>query len=758
MNSLDWSNYKGEYIYRDENVTTEYLFNHQLNMVSNILKANISAESKNINKVIGISGERGSGKSSFLYTLEHSINNRFIEKDKDYYALRPIDPNYLDRNMGLLEIILATLYEEISIYISENKSKSLSKAKEVRALIIEQIELQTNVRSETYFRKNATPEDIAIEFNRRIKIKESYEDIFKIFWSVMTNNREDEYKAGLLVILIDDLDIVDNSLIYEMLEDIKQILGQSVSTIITYRKNQLEHSLYDIKLKENKEILGKFVDDNEIRKQGNTYIEKLIAKGNIVTLDSDEFLETTLEGFFNADQKLLQGLKDRNFESSKSVIDNIYIIIEKNVLINIKSQNDDERDTFESLFTLRNTIQFFELCETKFKTIRYKDKLTSLKNNLQVFKEYIINIIELMEFTEEETQIIHGWMRARSNAKNYFLYKSLAKILEINNPADILNTSIVQNYNVSLADVMEILYDNNARNNMRFIMKTLYSIELLSSLINDIYIESNGKIQFKEMTYQSDKTPYLSQCSGDKVNKYWETNYYNLTRYKMTPKSLMKDRFIIKVTSNQKKNLNFDDYGTLNKILYTTIAYYGDIRKTARSRGKLEIPLRIPSYKYREYFLPILGNGLQKNSEDINQAKYYYNFRASNTYPCDFFTCLVKESHLNRLIEGKNVYLFYSLFDFDLAFRAYYDVKRGDELVKTTVKTVNEVISTWGKYENRLGKILIDNDNVEDDEIFNESSNILKYIAPLEKDKSEDKHDKSEDEDGVDELIETETE
>ena len=56
------------------------------------------------NTVVGIAGERGSGKTSFLHSLKDALS-------EDYYVLDIVDPSDFGTDMSILEFFLAYLFE-----------------------------------------------------------------------------------------------------------------------------------------------------------------------------------------------------------------------------------------------------------------------------------------------------------------------------------------------------------------------------------------------------------------------------------------------------------------------------------------------------------------------------------------------------------------------------------------------------------------------------------------------------------------------
>lgn len=290
MDRINWSKYKREYVYKEKE---NYLFKPQLDKLVSLVAEISEDNDTHANKVIGINGERGSGKSSLLHTFKHYIENYDPEKNARYYVLKPIDPNYLDSKMGLLEIVLTYLYDAVDEKLKDQREKGydVTTAKQLRDDIIKQIAFQANLRQDKSFRDRSVPSDLINEFRNRINFSEAYNQLFKRCWALLKEKSCETYQPGNMIILIDDIDIVDNENIYKMLEDIKRVLGKNVTTVLTYRKEQLHNSLYDVKIQENKNLIAKeLINNKEIIKQGDTFLEKLVIKNHVIEMNESEYL------------------------------------------------------------------------------------------------------------------------------------------------------------------------------------------------------------------------------------------------------------------------------------------------------------------------------------------------------------------------------------------------------------------------------------------------------------------------------------
>lgn len=721
-NQINWSKYKHEYVVKDAD--ENYIFKEQFKKLESLIKMNlkndtICTEDEDIfNRLIGIAGERGSGKSSLLKTLKYSLEKNFEEHN--YYVLPIIDPNKLDNQMGILEIILSNLYLalEKKRKVQANPSMVFN---EIIRKILKQIGVVTKITiQQGDIRKNFSNEEILEQYHKRLLFEESFHDLFAEIWSVLKDKPKESYKRGYLIVLIDDIDLVNNSLVYTMLENIKKVLSVNVTTIVTYRPMQLINSIYDNKIKENEKLLNyHMIDESEIRLQTATYIEKMIMQNHLVTMPlKEEIIYLSLDQLFMGED--LKKLQNVGFNEKDSVINNIYHIIKKRTLININSLDINERTLYESSFTLRGIIQIFEFLFEDLKPIENSSNKKTLEfgvleKNLKMIRKYFISVSDQL-LDMEEREILSRWDLVDARSKNYIVYKDVYHRLmeesnltkkEFNNNEDfkdLLAINRVEAYNVCLGDVIEIinLYKDNTGtklSNYHFIytVKILYSIELLSSLISEVFEHSMDGLRAKFDFVEKDSNYYFKERNADveqsKMNVFWSTKYYNLTRYKIIPETvswLSQKRDKLSIKYNAENDSFFD------KILYTSVADEGNVKisrfKIADLNSDAYLMKQDPHrFRYRNYFLFRLNKESKLHESDELRNKEHSVVRKNNLYPFDPYSFLVKERYLAK-IEEKFNYLFYSLFDVDIILTKNHDNKHGQGY-SDLLKSVNEIVS-----------------------------------------------------------------
>ncbi|WP_214853070.1 P-loop NTPase fold protein [Exiguobacterium sp. s166] len=731
------------------------MFNEQINKINKLILLNKSNEESSclenddkFNRLIGIAGERGSGKSSLLKTLKFQLEKK---TDYDNYLVLPIiDPNKIDTQMGILEIILSNLYLAVE-KMREKSYESINEFNEISRKIVSQLGIVSKLSfSKSDFRKNFSNEEILNQYHKRLLFEDDFHSLFADVWSILKEKPKKNYRRGYLVILIDDIDLVDNSLVYKMLEDVKSVLSNNVTVIVTYRHTQLLNSVYDSKIQENNNLLVyKIIDDSEIRLQTATYIEKMFMQNNIIKMPiKEEVIYLPLKKFFSDVE--LKLLVENGFVLQNSIIKNIYDVIKRKTLIDIYSLDINERTLYESNLTLRGIVQILEFLYEDLEDIvkPYGEKKLNkkyLETNLKKLKSYFLSVSEqLLDVTEKK--ILEKWDLVDEQSKNYIVYKELYIQLmaqkDFNSDTNIsqeefgnlLAINRIEAYNVCLGDVIEIfnVYKDNISSNLSkyhfiYTLKILYSIELLTSLLIEIFYEDDN--QYNTFFELSDESNYYFKSRDNnlsKKNMYWYTKYYHLTRYKIIPENitwLSKKSDVLKIKYIQFINNNDSEvkiYKFLDKILYTSVSTFGDVKGTSRIRVRdlnsssyllTQDPHR---YRYRYNFLFRFNSDSKLHESDEIRNNELTSFRKSDYYSFDPYSYLVKENYLSNVIYHYN-YLFYSLFDIDIILTKNHDSKSKNKSAYVNLfSSVNEIYSEILQNEEyNLGKFISSNKSKE---------------------------------------------
>ena len=140
--SIDWSKIKAEYVLSEEDYNKNtYLFKEQISNVSQICESFFDSCGNiklNVNKTIGIVGERGSGKSSFMGTLRNQLS--------DYHVFELVDPSIFDDSLSILELFMSEIYKSVNEPDSKNTDYNSNLHKQ-KIEILEQIKNMTGILS-----------------------------------------------------------------------------------------------------------------------------------------------------------------------------------------------------------------------------------------------------------------------------------------------------------------------------------------------------------------------------------------------------------------------------------------------------------------------------------------------------------------------------------------------------------------------------------------------------------------------------------
>lgn len=713
MSKVNWNKYKQAYILTEENIDDiNYLFRDQLDKVKSLVKSlrEPKAHTTATNKVIAISGERGSGKSSLLGTIKSAIE--YDNELKDCWVIGVIDPNEFSDSMGILELILTRMYNEIKEKKSAEKVNCQNELTRDLLRWLDVIAKEKNSSKDFYAK--LTDVEILDQFNKRLTIVDEMGNLFERAWKYKMG--KDDYQVGNVVLLIDDLDLVENKRIYKMLEEIKQVLSVNVVTIISYRPKQLLNSIQDAKLIENKNLLKQmFIDEAEVTKQATTYSEKLVPRTHLIQMPrSEEVLNKKLEVVFKDEDEILND--NYRFIKGRSIIENIYHAIEKLVLINIKGIHVNERSLYEASFNLRTVIQTYEFIIDILK--KHDTDKNNLLSNVKNLRDYFYQNSEDLLYDYNFASITR-WLQAEADFKNYYIYQDIYNSLineklhpciEICESLDnLLNINRIQAYNISLGDIVEIIEEYKIKTAFTpqkyhyiYVLKIMYSLSMLESLITEIYYVDTNQLKLRYKYIEKDNNFYFSETEENLSNKFWDSTYYKITRYKIVPESIE----LFRLKFKKQRIYIYEklvDYNLLDKVLYSNYTSTSEIKKIARHRGNKEIR-DVLNHRYRIVFEYRNPGESKYSSSDIYRLSEDNSIENNRLYDWDIYTYFVKEQYLNRAID-ENLYVFYSMFDIDILLTKSYD--------RVTSKLENNIMYMFNKL-NRVWK-----------EIFSKKENLF---------------------------------
>lgn len=717
---INWSQYHKPIVLEGKDPDLNYLLKDELDKI--LKKVNEFHElykksSKDIDfetpMNIGISGERGSGKTSLLKTLKNKL------EDKNYYVFDIIDPNLLSSDLNVLEIIISNIYQKVTqiklddIYINQkiiNKLKTVMKA------------LSIQRQGTRYFNKDNPSIDMLDEINDVVNLGDILNEILDSFKEILNiYNKNKEYKD--LVLIIDDLDLLENDHIYKFLSQIQEYLNTKVIIIFAYREDQLENSLFEKKIKYNENLLDlKKIDYMEVDKQINSILLKLIpVKNRIKLYNQREILDMNYEKIFSSIDINEEQMKSNNLYVEKkdkkniSVEDWIYEKIVYSTKLYIKPVDERESVVLFLPSSLREFIQFAEHIanykelsndEEKVDTIIYYKELTS---NIDYFKNFFRGRIN-EHIAMEEKEFIDNWEYATSYQKNYLAFHYFLRKLKDNNTFKdmskrvnyekyyFFDLEIVQNFNLRLSDVYEVIemYKSYIGVSSKdffpvYYFKVFYSIELLELLIKslDNILNKNIEIQNDNKNLRA----YLELINTSFMPEKF--NYFEYTRER-DPEDYIFDSHPKEL--DEKENIIF-----INSFLNNKLSVSSDIRKG--------ILLNHSSFRYREIYSYNILNFESTELKDVfdNRGRYFI----------EYYVPVGQKNYVLKALEDIKArkpsvnYLFYSMFHIDNFVRKTYSRRSSSEsgkyiytinIIEGLFKEINEFYNSYNFNTQSKGK------------------------------------------------------
>lgn len=719
MAELNWNVVKSEIFYRkgSSNENSEYLFKSQLEQIKeyvNLVNKDNCSISKNNNKIIGIIGERGSGKSSLLGTVSNHL-------DEDYIVFKTINPSILNVKISIIELFLSEMYKEVVDYTKGNNNDLNmnpfdDSLKDDRRIILNKLKeitkMFSNLNNNEEFRKETPSLDVLNNIAEITSFDEKLVSLIESFIGYVNKKYNNSKKE--IVICIDDLDLVPNNEIYSILEDIQKYLSKNVIVIIAYRGKQLYDSVMHKKVQENsvlsrknEHLIGQYIDGNEIKNQTSKYIEKFIPSSQkIYLLDNSQVLNKPIVDFLlplveTEDNDIAKRDKitkvfitgyslstDSKISNKITVSDWLYSAIKIKTKIDLKPVDKKEESEYILPSNIRGMFHFIEIIHENMKAIDNKDinnlenhGLDDLIGNIQFLKNTLASSAK-ERFSEKDQNLYEQWEIADYSSKNYVIYENLfwrindseGKKLNIypkENLDSLLRITEIQTYNISIGDVYSILEEykkvsDNEIEKIYFIycLKIFYSILLLDLYLTAAQERNNNNIYLER---------YLLIINAKIMPD--DFVYFGISTYEKNIDVRFESYY--KLNKNKKNNLSF-----IEKITYSDVSVGGEVR--VLNRAKLE-------------------NTYTKGKYDIFKYRYFFNYEElflinGTQYLYDPFTFMTKKIYVKETIEQlgiKNNYIFYSLFDIDIFVRINYtrQSQQNESDLKYSLRKINKIFN-----------------------------------------------------------------
>lgn len=755
------------------------LFGEQLTKISTLCKnlsENIDSDSKGKKQdigytknssestVIGVVGERGSGKSSVMASAKNMLT------EEGFLVIGPIDPSIFDDSLSILELFLSSIFNIIKNDCQDfiDKSENTKIYSELKKALKT---LGNMRRTDDKYIENNTTVEVMLDYHARLNFKKQLEDIINLTLKIC--KEQDICQMGRIVVCIDDLDMVENDRIYQMTEDIRKYLSGSAIVLLSYREQQLNDAITHKKIVENKELLEKnMVSKSEIATQVSKYLEKLTPHTQQVYLPKEEELynkklSDLLQDLIESDddnesitkEKFLNSKFSFSANVTSPIKDWVFKSLEYLLRLNLKPNDASENQkgiyptNLRGLLTLIEVISQIHEKNSFEDTSSTKEISTNIQKNIIDYREYLHNYAFSVLSTDDYT-LITSWETHEPEEKNYFVYRTLSERLRDMVDLDeygkifLLPIRRMEPYNITLADVYDIFetyksYVSSEENSnysikLIYFFKVFYSLlltELYCSAYLDYYENSNGINSLPSFT-SNNLEAYLKIINTRAIPE----SVFKGVNEGTSEKLLGEFRYYYPQLENDS-NYNEVYITFLNKVVFSPLTAKGDVLKVARLTSENSISISDPRiYRYREVFsyeeiVPKKTDSKESSPQDnessyslINTRIYSYDpfvFMTKKTYIVDSFRAI-------RQGEEKLNYVIISLFDIDLFMRRNFT--RHSEQNFNTLEYVAGAINRFVRKDDKYDLFLINPPILKQLKDGNNTS--IQYNAPYKENRS----------------------
>lgn len=670
-----------------------YLFHKEAEAIKDLAAANTGNKGQAVGaQVIGVFGERGSGKTSLLKTIEgldlSSLEDKSSVEGTDespkkvtILKLPMIDPTVISDSLSLIEILMGKIWVEFK---SEKETSNLTcnnndnckdnfrtaEKTEMTTALKDVIRVMAEIKGGA---KNFYVDVPSISILEKIEKRERFAELvknvidryIKYLVQKMGENSKATDESFKLMILIDDLDLVSPNMIYAMMEDIRQYLPATVVVVLACRNTQLIQAINQNNLQNNADLLAhRMMDLDEIQNRTTKYINKLIPLSHRVYMPSNR------ANYSNQANLLLHGILDDAADSTETVESYIVSNIEKQTGFSIAPVSESEKTTRFLPVNLRGLMQLA--------TFLKQMKPGKTTENLGILQEFY-DSHSRDTLNEQHFEILKEWRETADSRKNYFIYHKIRNMYyancakpsdpEVDKKFDNVNalftrpTYQFEPYNITLANVVSILeiykttFQSEEVNQFVYLTKVFYSI-YLGEIVANIKVPS-------------DKIP---------VDLCW-SKYHEIINGKFIPDSF----YYLAGADREDALLNFDstidenaDNMTRPFDLFLKLVY-SDIAASSNTRGNRKGEFETANYQ--KYYIR------SANKRDYIGSAYYY----------DPMVALLKADYLQTASQN-NGFILTSLFHIDTILRRSFGRKsdnNGTKFLGKQLREVNDLIAHW---------------------------------------------------------------
>ena len=754
--AINWEEYKQPIVLKCkywDGIPEHYMFSKELGRIRHILddfnkvaedsKKNGQADEcdagkmfiqKEMSRVIAISGERGSGKTSLLKSLKNIL-------EKVYHVFDIIGPEVLSSDLSIIDIFVSMLRDIVNSLDSECFStcvltKLNAQLKSITAAI------SVDKQKEDYFKNGHSDSSILESLNKRVHLDVLFGTFLQDLLAILQTNNKNPKD---FVLIIDDLDLVKNQLIAKLLNDIQRYLDKKIIIIFAYRKRQLENSLFEDLITDNQRLLEhEVIDNEEIFSQINQFLLKLVPLGNRVSLfPNNDLLNKKMWVILKSiDLGLDEEL--RIFKANNESINNkenleltvedwFYKFIFIRTDLNIRPIDSRENTKLLLPQSLREIIQVAEIF-SEMKPLKrdkgYTKFFQELIENLYGFNQYIdYKITSQFNANLSMLNFFREWDSAKPYSKNHLTYSYIYNLSKNSEqlsgksgeyPFNLWNR---EEYNLTIGDVLAIIEEWKRLPNKLYkhldyhffyLIKINYSIYLSSKLFQAF--AKRREIRNIIEKFEEKRKLYLETVKGDTEYNYEQEYEESLSALTSQLPELID--YLQVVNSNfMPQEFSFLDY-VKGYTLEDYVLFFPTISSFKVNKDNKDD--KDFYYKFIQMFinseLPVLGDISQNIKNGVSQfifRKFYtYTpfFRPKNrNYQINFFIWPTKLEYLVEILLGldnlyntdesdklPSKYIYKNVFHTDIFIRRNYASRYSRNLkynFTKALRSINDILS-----------------------------------------------------------------
>lgn len=485
------------------------------------------------NNIISFIGERGSGKTSCMYSVLENLKKENAsasdECNKKIKILQPLDPSFFDDTHNILEVFIGEIFNDTSEFIKELKDKKTEAHELMRQF--ENVKRDMHyLDKETLFERDDELDELEY-LSSGINLERSIETLVNSYLKLIGSN--------FLIISVDDIDL-NAKQAYSMVEQIRKYLVlPNVVILFAVKIDQLANVIENSLIGDFRNALDKgVISTSSIYEMSERYLNKFLPINNRIYLPNTEALfenKINISKYHEGKEEILE-----EWDSVKNGVTKL--IAEKCDYKFFNAKGKTSEIVPRNLRDLRLLISLLWNMKTE-------DKI----HNREIFKNYLFTSwIEQLDYEEKSI----ARMLLKETEPTLFnktvvrlLYNHIVKKenLSINENRDVSTIIKSENlpYNISLGDAFYVInYFRDRVNDVNircllFFIKALYTIKL-----TDYYEEFKNMSSLKqdknELCYREEILENVSN-----YEKLIGGNFYYLNGSTILPKEKgVKDREI----------------------------------------------------------------------------------------------------------------------------------------------------------------------------------------------------------------------